>query len=115
MVCGALSIVLAILGAFLPVLPTTPFLLLAAACFARASERFYNRLLNDRYVGRYIRDWRRTRAIPLPGKIMGISMVVLSLSYTILFHLSGPIARISTGALGCIGIVIMLRIPIRRD
>ena len=56
---GTLFVALGALGAVLPVLPTTPFLLLAAACYARASTRFYNWLLNNRLFGPSIEAWRR--------------------------------------------------------
>ena len=62
-VAGTGFVGLGILGAFLPVLPTTPFMLLAAACYARASTRFYNGLLNNRAFGPTIREWRRYRSI----------------------------------------------------
>ena len=55
-VVGTLSLVLGIVGVFVPLLPTTPFLLLAAACYARGSERLYRWLVGHRYLGQYIRD-----------------------------------------------------------
>ncbi|MCA8959104.1 MAG: DUF454 family protein, partial [Planctomycetes bacterium] len=61
---GSVLLALAIVGAFLPLLPTTPFLLLAAGCYGRASTRFYNRLLNDRVFGSTIRVWRAHRGVP---------------------------------------------------
>jgi uncharacterized membrane protein YbaN (DUF454 family) len=66
MVVGTFSVGLGVLGILLPVLPTTPFLLLAAACYARSSQRFYDWLLNSRYLGRYIRDYREYGG-PAPG------------------------------------------------
>lgn len=74
-VAGFLFVGLGILGIFLPVLPTTPFLLLAAACFARSSQKFYNWLLNNRWFGRYIRNYREGRGIPLRVKIITISLL----------------------------------------
>lgn len=74
-VAGFLFVGLGILGIFLPVLPTTPFLLLAAACFARSSQKFYNWLLNNRWFGRYIRNYREGKGIPLRVKVMTISLL----------------------------------------
>ncbi len=74
-VAGFLFVGLGILGIFLPVLPTTPFLLLAAACFARSSQKFYNWLLNNRWFGRYIRNYREGKGIPLRVKIITISLL----------------------------------------
>jgi len=72
---GLLFVGLGILGIFLPLLPTTPFLLLAAACFARSSQKFYNWLLNNRWFGRYIRNYREGKGIPLRVKVMTISLL----------------------------------------
>ena len=60
---GSLSVLLGILGIFLPLLPTTPFLLLAALCYSRSSERFYQWLVTNRWFGEYIRNYREGRGI----------------------------------------------------
>ena len=65
---GAACVVLALLGVFLPLLPTTPFLLLASACFARGSVRMHNWLRTNRLFGRYLRDWEDGRGLPARGK-----------------------------------------------
>ena len=64
MAAGFGCLVLGVLGLLLPVLPATPFLLLAAACFVRASVRFYNWLLNHRLFGPSVREWRNHRRLP---------------------------------------------------
>lgn len=74
---GFLFVALAALGAVLPVLPTTPFLLAAAACFARSSQRFYDRLLASRMFGPLIRDWREHRILPVRAKAWAVSLIVL--------------------------------------
>lgn len=80
-VTGSLCLALGIMGIFLPVLPTTPFLLLAAGCYARSSERFYFRLLNNRLFGNYIKNYRAKLGIPLGTKVL----VLIFLWATILF------------------------------
>ena len=60
---------------FVPLLPTIPFLLLAAACYARSSERFYNWLLNNRWFGSYIRNYIQKRGIPLKAKVFTIALL----------------------------------------
>ncbi|WP_437881316.1 YbaN family protein [Pseudomonas sp. LRF_L74] len=77
---GWLSVALGILGIFLPVLPTTPFLLLAATCFARSSERFYLWLVNHRRLGPWIRDYLEGNGIPLKGKLYAIGLMWLSIA-----------------------------------
>ena len=81
---GVLAIVLAILGALLPVLPTTPFLLVAAACFAKSSYRFYNGLLNHRIAGPIIADWRQYRAMKRETKRWALLLMCLSFGTSIL-------------------------------
>ena len=70
---GTVSVLLGILGIILPLLPTTPFLLLAAASYAKSSEKFYNWLINNRFFGNYIRNYREGKGIPLRVKISAIS------------------------------------------
>jgi uncharacterized membrane protein YbaN (DUF454 family) len=71
-------------GVFVPLLPTTPFLLLAAACFLRSSERLYHWLMNHRIFGSYIRNYREHRAMSLPSKIFVLALLWLTMSYAIL-------------------------------
>jgi len=81
---GTLSVGLGVLGIFLPLLPTTVFLLLAAACYARSSDRFYQWLINHRWLGRYIRNHyegrgmsRRDKAVTLVGLWVGIGATAI--------------------------------------
>jgi hypothetical protein len=85
---GFIFVGLGILGAFLPLLPTTPFLLLAAACFARSSKKFYNWLLNHKVFGTYIKNYREHRAITLRGKIISLVVMWLVMGYTAFFAIS---------------------------
>jgi uncharacterized membrane protein YbaN (DUF454 family) len=91
---GTLSVALGFLGIFLPVLPTTPFLLLAAACYIRSSERFYCWLINNRYCGKYIRDYREKKGIPLKLKIYVISLLWITILASIIFIIDLPVIRI---------------------
>jgi len=86
--CGTLCVALATLGIFLPVLPTTPFLLLAAACYAKSSQRFYNWLLTNRWFGRYIENYRQGRGITLRHKIITIALLWLTIGYAAWFVVS---------------------------
>ena len=78
---GLLSLGLGILGIFLPVLPTTPLLLLAAALFLRSSRPLYDWLLNHPRLGPYIRNFMEHKAIPLRVKVISVSMVWITLVY----------------------------------
>ena len=82
-IVGSVSLVLGILGMFLPLLPTTPFLLLSAAVWVKASPALYQWLLNHKVFGEYIRNFREHRAIPLRVKIISVSLVWLTIGYCI--------------------------------
>jgi uncharacterized protein len=77
-VAGAGCLALGVVGAFLPLLPTVPFVLLAAACFARGSERWEQWLLTHPRFGPYVRSWRETRAVPLRAKQWAWGMMAVS-------------------------------------
>jgi len=81
-------VALGVLGIFVPVLPTTPFLLLAAICYARSSERFYHWLLNNRWFGEYIKNYREGRGIPLRVKILTLIALWLTIGFTTLLVIS---------------------------
>ncbi len=85
---GSLSLALGIIGIFVPLLPTTPFLLLAAALWVRSSPRLYEWLLAHRYLGEYVRNFRENRAIPLRAKIVSLVLLWLTMGYCILALLS---------------------------
>ncbi len=82
---GTFLIGVSIVGIFVPVLPTTPFLLLAAALYARSSRRFYNWLINNRILGRYIKNYREGKGIPLKVKIIAISILWITIGYSAIF------------------------------
>ena len=80
-VLGSLSLVLGVIGIFLPLIPTTPLLLLSAALYIRSSEKLYLWLINQKHLGAYIRNFRENKAIPLRAKIISVSMVWITLIY----------------------------------
>ena len=78
---GTLSLALGVAGIFLPLLPTTPFLLLSATLYFRSSRRLYDWLLAHPHLGKYIRNFRENKAIPLHVKIVSVSLVWVTLLY----------------------------------
>jgi len=81
-ILGTLSLGLGLLGVFLPLLPTTPFLLLAAFCFLRGSPRMHRWLLSHRVLGPYIRDFQEGRGIPLRSKLIALALMWPSLAFS---------------------------------
>ena len=108
-----LFVVLGIAGALLPVLPTTPFMLLAAACFARASTRFYNWLLNNPAFGPTILEWRRHRSIPWRVKLTAIALMSVTLGVSILFFVPWPELQLALALFGLLLATYLYRIPSR--
>jgi uncharacterized membrane protein YbaN (DUF454 family) len=88
---GIISLGLGVLGIFLPILPTTPFLLLSAFLFARSSQRLHAWLLNHKILGKYIRNFLQEKAIPLHIKIYSISVLWLTIICSITFAASGKL------------------------
>ncbi len=84
---GFLFVALGGAGLVLPVMPTTPFLLVAAACFARSSPRFHDWLLNLRLFGPLIKNWQETRSLPRKTKLLAIATIVVVGGSSILFFI----------------------------
>ena len=84
LILGWLFFVLGIIGVLLPVMPTAPFILLAAGCWARSSRRFHFWLINHKYFGKFIRDWEDRHAVPFYGKVLATIMMIIST--TMLFY-----------------------------
>jgi len=82
---GTFFVGVAVVGIFIPVLPTTPFLLIAAALYARSSVKFYNWLINNKVFGRYIRDYREGKGIPLKVKIIILALLWITIGFSAFF------------------------------
>lgn len=81
---GFISLVLGIIGVFVPLLPTTPFLLLTAALFFRSSPRLYNRLIENRWCGKSILNYREGRGVSLSAKIFTLTVLWVSIISTVI-------------------------------
>ena len=79
---GTLFLLIGCVGIVLPLLPTTPFLLLALACYARSSERWYHWLITNRWFGEYIKNWHEGKGIPMKTKILTIAFLILTIGYS---------------------------------
>lgn len=91
---GTLCAGLGIIGIFVPILPTTPFLLLAAACYMRSSERFYRWLTNNRVFGAYVRNYIEGRGMPIRMKLATILLLWLAIGLSIAFSVQSLVIRI---------------------
>lgn len=106
-VAGSFFVFLGILGIFLPIFPTVPFLVLALICYSKGSKRHYNWLIRNRIFGKYIKDYKERRGVPLYGKIMGIFALWVSITFSSTFILTSNILRIILILIG-IGVTVHL-------
>jgi uncharacterized membrane protein YbaN (DUF454 family) len=112
---GSVSVVLGVLGVFLPLLPTTPFFLLAAICYARSSPRLHYRLLTNRLFGSYIRNYCERKGVPLRVKIAALALLVLTITYSAIFIVDILFVRILLFGV-MIGVSIhLVRLPVLRS
>lgn len=100
-------------GAFVPVLPTTPLMLLALWCFSRSSERFHRWLYNHRVFGPPLRQWDVHRVIPLSAKLVAVFFMTASLVYVHFFSDIAVWARVIMSATMAIGFWFILSKPSR--
>jgi uncharacterized membrane protein YbaN (DUF454 family) len=91
---GTFFMGLGIVGAFVPVLPTTPFLLLAAACYARSSQRFYRWLLDNKWFGNYIRSYLERKGVPLKVKVLTIALLWITIGASVAFAVQSFAVRL---------------------
>jgi len=110
---GTLFLLLGIVGIFMPILPTTPFLLLATACYARSSHRFYNWLMNHPAFGSLIVEWRTYRSIPWRVKLVAVITMALTFGSSIIFFIRDGWLQLAFATFGLTMISWLYRIPSR--
>jgi uncharacterized membrane protein YbaN (DUF454 family) len=112
---GTVCLVLGAVGIVLPVLPTTPFLLLALACYCRSSERMTHWMLNNRYFGKYIRNYREGKGIPLKTKLFALAVLWAAIVYSAFFVIPILIAQIILFAIATAVTIHLVRLPTYRN
>lgn len=105
---GFVFVAIGFLGIVLPVLPTTPFIILAAWCFAQSSERWHQWLLNTQLFGGMLRDWEQNRCVSLVVKRIALAMMLLVGGLTLAYGVESFWARLLTGALMLTGFLTIL-------
>ena len=113
LVAGVVSLCLAVAGIFLPVLPTTPLVLLAAACFARSYRPFHEWLVAHRLFGPLVREWHEHRSIPYRTKLLAIGMMAGALTVSIAFFVDPPWLKAVLAVFGVALGAWMYRLPSR--
>ena len=109
-ICGTIALALGAIGIVVPGLPTTVFLLIAAACYVRSSERMYNWLLNHKVFGKFIKDYQKHKAMPLKSKIIALVSMWSMISISTIFFLQSTTVRIIVLMSGVVGMIVILRV-----
>jgi uncharacterized membrane protein YbaN (DUF454 family) len=112
-IAGSVALALGLIGVVLPGLPTTPFILLAAACYARALPRLHAWLLNHRWMGPMLRDWERERSLTLRTKTVAILSMTLMVGVSIWSFQGRSLVQAVLLATAAVGVAVVLRIPTR--
>ena len=108
---GHVCVLLGLLALLLPVIPTSPFLIVGAACYARSSEKFYNLLLQNKYCGPMIRQWERNRCIEKKFKLAALAVLAVAFASSSFLFLEGWPARALLMTFGLAAMVFVVSIP----
>ena len=100
---GCLFVGLGAIGAVIPGMPTTVFLVLAAACFIRSSQKLYDWLISNKTFGPYLKDYREGKGIPLKAKLIALSMIIIFVSFAVFVAIEAKQIKILVGIIGLIG------------
>ena len=113
---GSLFVGLGAIGVIVPGLPTTPFLILAAACYIRSSQRLYDWLISNKRFGPYLKDYREGKGIPRKAKRLAVAMIVIFVSFSVVFGIEDLTLKIVVGLLGLIGLLyVLFKVPVAKD
>ena len=107
---GWLFVALAVLGVFLPLLPTTPFVLLASSCFLKSSPRARQWLVNSRLFGPFLRDWEEHHGVRRPVKILAFVVVLAVIALSLFRDLHWAVRTLIV-VLGSVGLAVVWRLP----
>ena len=109
---GCLFVGLGAIGAVVPGMPTTVFLVLAAACFIRSSQRLYDWLISNKTFGPYLKDYREGKGIPRRAKVLALSMIVIFVSFAVFYAIEATQIKVLVGLVGLIGFLfVFFKVP----
>ena len=115
LVAGIVLTALAAIGIVVPLLPTTPLLLLAAWCFANSSEKCHRWLTEHKLFGPIISNWQENQCIPLKAKRLAVSMILIFGTFAVVVAIENIYVRVIGGLFCTIGLAFVLRIPSCKD
>lgn len=107
---GWLSVILGSIGAVLPILPTTPFLILALACFSKSSHRFHRMLLNNKWFGPVLTEWEKNKTISRQVKLRSMALVIISFSISIIILSGRTELQLTLVVLGLVALAVIYQL-----
>ena len=110
-VVGTIFLIIGVIGIFLPLLPTAPFVIVTAACYAKSSRKFYHWLLGLPLIGKLLMNWREERRIPYRAKVFAITTIVIIVGSTIVFFIPFLWAKLLMAGIATTVIVYICRVP----
>lgn len=93
-IIGTISLVLGFIGIVLPILPTTPFLLLSLFCFIRSSRKLYNFVISNKYLAPYVKDYISGKGIPMKAKKKSIFLLWITIGFSVVFVVEKALLRL---------------------
>ena len=109
---GCLFVGLGAIGAVVPGMPTTVFLVLAAACFIRSSQNLYDWLISNKTFGPYLKDYREGKGIPRRAKVLALSMIVIFVSFAVFYAIEATQIKVLVGLIGLVGFLfVFFKVP----
>ena len=112
---GFICTTLGVLGIFLPLLPTVPLLLLAAACFARGSDRCYSWLIEHRHLGPMLQGYMDGKGIPRRAKLSALGLLWLTIPISVVFVITHPWGKALLLLVGLGVTIYLIRLPVRQE
>jgi len=113
---GCFFVGLGAIGAVVPGMPTTVFLVLAAACFIRSSQRLYDWLISNKTFGPYLKDYREGKGIPLRAKVIALSLIVIFVSFAVFYAIEVTLIKVLVGLIGLIGFLfVFFKVPVAKN
>ncbi len=112
LLAGHLSLVVGVIGLLVPIMPTSPFVIIATVCYARSSERFYLMLLNNRHFGEDVRRWHEQRCVRRRLKMLSAVALTVAFIFTVVLFITPVWARLAVGMLGFLAVVTVLYLPV---
>ena len=113
---GCFFVGLGAIGAVVPGMPTTVFLVLAAACFIRSSQRLYDWLISNKTFGPYLKNYREGKGIPLRAKVIALSLIVIFVSFAIFYAIEVTLIKVLVGLIGLIGFLfVFFKVPVAKN